>query len=39
VEAQWPPDVTIVRERFTAEKLRAAVSAELHGGGEGKPPV
>jgi hypothetical protein len=39
VEAQWPPDVTIVRERFTAEKLRAAVSAKLHGGGDGKPPV
>jgi DNA-binding response OmpR family regulator len=31
IESQLPADVTILREPFTAEKLRAAVNAMLNG--------
>jgi hypothetical protein len=36
VEASLPPDVLILREPFTAAKVRAAVSAKLDGKGDGK---
>ena len=39
LEATLPLDVPIVREPFTAEKLRAAVDAMLDGKGDGKRPV
>lgn len=39
VEASLPPDVSILREPFTAAKLRAAVNAKLDGKGDGKRPV
>jgi DNA-binding response OmpR family regulator len=39
VEAQLPPDVPIIREPFTAAKLRAVVNAKLDGKGDGKRPV
>lgn len=32
IEASLPPGVLIIREPFTAEKLRAAVNAKLDGG-------
>jgi DNA-binding NtrC family response regulator len=38
-EAALPPDVPILREPFTPEKLRAAVNAKLDGDGNGKRPV
>jgi DNA-binding response OmpR family regulator len=38
-EAALPPDVPIMREPFTAAKLRAAVNAKLDGNGDGKRPV
>jgi DNA-binding response OmpR family regulator len=39
VEASLPPGVLILREPFTAPKLRAAVNAKLDGKGDGKRPV
>jgi DNA-binding response OmpR family regulator len=39
VEASLPPDVSILREPFTAVKLRAAVKAKLDGNGDGKRPI
>jgi DNA-binding response OmpR family regulator len=39
VEAALPADVAIVREPFTAAKLRAAVNAMLDGRGDGKQPL
>jgi DNA-binding response OmpR family regulator len=39
VEASLPPGVQILREPFTAEKLRAAVNAKLDGNGDGKRPT
>jgi DNA-binding response OmpR family regulator len=39
VEATLPPDVSIIREPFTAAKLRAAVNAKLNGKADGKRPV
>jgi two-component system, OmpR family, response regulator len=39
VEASLPPDVSILREPFTAAKLRAAVNAKLDGKGDGRRPV
>jgi two-component system, OmpR family, response regulator len=38
-EAALPPDVPILREPFTAAKLRAAVNAKLDGKVDGKRPV
>jgi DNA-binding response OmpR family regulator len=39
VEATLPPDVPIIREPFTAAKLRAVVNARLDGRADGKRPV
>ena len=39
VEAALPPDVLILREPFTAAKLRAAFNAKLVGMGDGKKPT
>jgi DNA-binding response OmpR family regulator len=39
IEAMLPPDVPIIREPFTAAKLRAAVKAMLDGKAEGRPQV
>ena len=39
VEASLPPDVSILREPFTAAKLRAAVNAKLDGKADGKRPA
>ena len=38
LEASLPPGVQILREPFTAEKLRAAVNAMLDGKQDGKWP-
>jgi DNA-binding response OmpR family regulator len=38
-EAALPPDVPILREPFTPEKLRAGVKAMLDGKGDGKRPI
>jgi DNA-binding response OmpR family regulator len=39
LEASLPPDVAILREPFTAPKLRAVVNAKLDGKANGKPLV